>query len=88
MVLATQKRCKWHEEKLNCLKKEAEKKTAFHCNVTSTWHLCSSGCRASLFMKEAPRALRERPDFAEVSSCIPTEFNVSRSKPAKTQTVN
>lgn len=29
-----------------------------------------------------------KTDFAEVSSGIPTEFNVSRSKPDKTRTVN
>lgn len=59
-----QKRCKWTEEKLNCLE---EKKTAFQCNVTSIRHFCASGCGASLLMKEAPLALCERPDFAEVS---------------------
>lgn len=74
------------KEKLNCLKKE--KKTVFQCNVTSMRHFYCSGRRASLLMKEAPLALCERPNFVEVSSSIPTEFDVSRSKPDKTQTVN
>lgn len=87
VVLAMQKRYKWNKEKLNCLKKE-EKETAFQFNVTTIWHFCPSGCRALLLMKEAPLVLCERPDFAEVSNGIPTEFNVSRSKPDKTRTVN
>lgn len=38
-------------------------------------------------MNEATLALCKRPDFVGVSSSIPTAFNVSRSKPDKTQTV-
>lgn len=39
-------------------------------------------------MKEAPLALGERPDFAEVSSSISPEFKESTSKPDKTRTVS
>lgn len=46
------------------------------------------GCRASSLMKEAALALCERLDFVELNSSIPTELNVSSTKPDKTGTVN
>lgn len=39
-------------------------------------------------MKEAALGLCERPDFVELNTNIPTELNVSSTKPDKTGTVN
>lgn len=85
-VLNIQKRCRWTEEKLNAQK---EGENGFFGRMLKAFGICGpSGCRASLLMREAALALCERPDFVELNSSIPTELNVSRTKPDKTGTVN